>query len=239
MKFFEEILKEKISSFWQNFRAEIILIGISLVIVIISLAIFIKANNQNGEEQIFFEETSNNQTSNFPALPAGRKLPTSNKIYIDLSGAVEKPDVYEATSGARLRDILILGNGLSAKADRQFFARNFNLARILTDEEKIYIPSQEEIAQGLFKQNALAINQIQPGQNSRPTEQGNQIEKQQLLKININTASVADLDTLPGVGQITAQKIINNRPYKLSEELLTRKVVNKGVYEKIKDLVSP
>jgi len=225
MQFFEESIKEKISSFWQNFRAEIILIGISLVIVVISLAIFIKANNQNGEEQISFEENQENQITNY-------KLPITNKIYIDLSGAVERPDVYEVTPGARLKDILILGNGLSAAADRQFFARNFNLARILKDQEKIYIPSVGEVQQGLFKENVFLVSQTE-------TRMGQQQISTDLAKskININTASTEELDTLPGVGPVTSQKIISNRPYGSIEQLLTKKIVNKSVYEKIKDLI--
>lgn len=232
MQFFEETVKEKISSFWKSFRAEIILIFISLIIVIVSLIIFIKANNEGGEEQISFEENPvTNLSSTVHPL-------SSNKIFIDLSGAVEKPDVYETTPGARLKDILIMADGLSTEADRQFFARNFNLARILTDQEKIYIPSVQEIAQDLFGENPAVVNQIQPRLTSNLTGVVPQTQNQQSLKININTASAADLDTLPGVGQITAQKIISNRPYNSVEELLTRKVVNKSVYEKIKNLVT-
>jgi len=226
MQFFEESIGEKISSFWQNFRAELILIFISLMIVVVSLALFIKANRM--EEEIVFEEASDTPITN-------NQYPITNKIYVDLSGAVEKPDVYEVTPGARLKDILVLANGLSAEADRQFFARNFNLARLLIDQEKIYIPSKWEVAQGLFKEPIFEVNQIQPRTNNI------EIPRQVIStnKININTASISDLDTLPGVGKGTAQKIISNRPYKSVEELLTKKVVNKSVYEKIKSLIIP
>lgn len=230
MQFFEETVKEKISSFWKSFRAEIILIFISLIIVVVSLAIFIKVNNEENKSQFVFEEEPNVETS--------RRDVSTNKIYIDLSGAVEKPDVYEVTAGARLKDVLILGDGLSVEADRQFFARNFNLARILSDQEKIYIPSIQEIVQGLFGENPAVVNQIQPRLTSNSAGVVPQTQNQQPLKISINTASVAELDTLPGVGQITAEKIISNRPYKLAEELLMKKIVNKGVYEKIKNLVT-
>lgn len=230
MQFFEESIKEKISSFWQNFRAEIILISISLIIVVVSLAIFIKADNQSGEEQISFEENLNDQNNN---CRDGACPVSTGKIYIDFSGAVEKPDVYEVSSGARLKDVLILGNGLSAEADRQFFARNFNLARILKDQEKIYIPSVREVQQGLFRENVFLVSQIQPraDQQTMSTDLAKS-------KININTASAEELDTLPGIGPVTSQKIISNRPYSSIEELLTKKAVNKSVYEKIKNLVA-
>lgn len=229
MEFFEETIQGKISHFWQNFRAEIILIFISLTIMIASLTIFIKANSSE-EGKISFEDEKKDQISNF-------KFSVSKKIYIDLSGAVEKPDVYEVTSGARLKDILILAGGLSADADRQFFARNFNLARILVDQEKIYIPSSWEVAQGFFQEQPILVDQIQPRVviNNRVETSRQDISAEN--KININTASAEELDNLPGVGKTTAQKIIDNRPYNSVEELLTKKVVNKSVYEKIRNLI--
>lgn len=222
MQFFEETIREKIFSFWQNFRAELILIFISLIIVFISLAVFIKASNEAGKEEISFETLKT-------------QPPKRTKIYVDLSGAVEKPDVYEVTMGARLKEVLVLANGLSADADRQFFARNFNLARILTDQEKIYIPSKEEVRQGLFKEGSYVVDQISPRTNGNTTEASGQ--ENLSGKINLNTASLGELDTLPGIGPVTAQKIISQRPYSSVEELLTKKVVSKGVYEKIKELV--
>ena len=57
-------------------------------------------------------------------------------------------------------------------------------------------------------------------------------------KININTASVSELDRLWGVGPATAEKIIGGRPYSSVEELLSKKAVKSNVYERIKDEVS-
>lgn len=226
----EERIKEKIISFWQSYRPEVILIFISLVIFFVSLGIFLKINKPK-EESLIFEE--DRQDLNYQ--------PQTTKIFVDVSGAVEKPDVYEVSVGARLKDALMMANGLSKEADRVFFYRNFNLARILTDQEKIYIPSQWETQSGLFQEKIFVVDQIKPrvsvdqkSANSTPQE----LKESEPDKININSASMEELDTLPGVGKVTAQKIINNRPYQSIEELLTKKVVGKSVYEKIKDLVS-
>ena len=56
--------------------------------------------------------------------------------------------------------------------------------------------------------------------------------------VNINTATLKELDTLPGIGPVYGQNIIEHRPYSTVEELLSKAVLKKNVYEKIKDKVS-
>ena len=56
--------------------------------------------------------------------------------------------------------------------------------------------------------------------------------------ININNASESELDSLPGIGKVTAQKIISGRPYQTIKELKTRKIVGNSTFEKIKNLIS-
>jgi len=158
----------------------------------------------------------------------------SKKVFVDISGCVKNPGVYEASFGARLKDILNLAGGLSDEADKNFFQRNFNLARIVFDQEKIYVPSIWEIQNGIFVENPKTLDYSSP-QNINLEEYTSPNVNE---KININQATVEELDTLPGVGKITAQKIISNRPYQTIEELLTKKVVNKSTFEKIKDLIS-
>jgi len=157
----------------------------------------------------------------------------SAKIFVDLAGSVENPSVYEITSGARLKDILILSGGLSANADRGFFSRNFNLASKLSDQEKIYIPSIEEVQAGVFSSEFKLVenttNQLSYSpQNSSQTDP----------KISINKATIEELDGLAGVGRIIGQKIIENRPYGSLDELVNKKVINKNLFEKIKNYIT-
>ncbi|HEX7542687.1 MAG TPA: helix-hairpin-helix domain-containing protein, partial [Patescibacteria group bacterium] len=105
------------------------------------------------------------------------------------------------------------------------------------DQEKIYIPSIMEISDGIFIQNQRTLDYVSPvtgDVNITPTTKAptnNQL-------INLNSGTIEELDQLPGIGQVTANKIITNRPYSIIDELLTNKVVNKSVFEKIKSLVS-
>lgn len=137
----------------------------------------------------------------------------SGKIKADIEGAIVKPGVYELPSGSRIQDLLIIAGGLAASADRDWISKNLNLAAKLTDGGKVYIP---EIGEKADRSNTSNMPNI----------------------ININTASAGELDRLSGIGPVTAQKIIDNRPYQTTEELLTRKIVGKSTFEKIKDKIS-
>lgn len=206
-------LIESIKPIWEKYRIEIILIVTAFVITLTSGFIFLFNQKKPIKQDI--------PTLNKIKTPALNK----NKIFVDLSGAVEKSDVYEVSSGARLKDILILAGGLSQDADRQFFSRNFNLAKILKDQEKIYIPSEVEI-EGSQVQVARQVFESNTSDVLGASE-----------KVSINSGTMDQLDTLPGVGKVTAQKIIQNRPYQSFEELLNKKSVGKSLFEKIKDLI--
>lgn len=133
---------------------------------------------------------------------------SEEKMFVYLEGAVEKPGVYELPLETRLNDLLIRAGGLAASADREWISQNLNLAQKLTDGVKIYLPFQGEVTEEIEEESK---------------------------KININKASLSQLDTLWGIGQKRAEDIIKNRPYQSTEELLTKKVVPQNVFEEIKD----
>ncbi|OIP03002.1 hypothetical protein AUK18_02765 [Candidatus Beckwithbacteria bacterium CG2_30_44_31] len=151
---------------------------------------------------------------------AGEAEELGSKLVADVAGAVMKPGVYELKGNARVNEALIAAGGLGEEADREWVEKNLNLAAKVTDGQKIYIPSEGE------------TEKVAPLQGKGTTLMT------RLDLVNINTASSAELDTLWGVGEATAKKIIDNRPYGAVEELLTKKAVKNNVYEAIKDSVS-
>jgi competence protein ComEA len=72
---------------------------------------------------------------------------------------------------------------------------------------------------------------------SSPSRSGAATGAQQQGQIDINSASAAELDKLPGIGSARAQAIIANRPYKGKDELAQRKIVPQSVYDQIKDKI--
>ena len=209
----------------KKYLLEIILLIVALAITITSFAIYAK-NNQGSEKE----------TETPLISPMSQKTPV--KIFVDVSGAVKKPNIYQIDFGARLKDIIDKAGGLSDEADLVFFNRNFNLARIVIDQEKIYVPSTLEINTGVFMENPRMLDYASPRQNSDIQIETTDSFQESTTIINLNSATVEELDQLPGIGQITANKIISSRPYLIIDELLTKKVVNKSVFEKIKGLIS-
>ncbi len=140
------------------------------------------------------------------------------EIVVEISGAVQKEGVYSLPSGSRVNDLLVIGNGLSVDADRGWVDKNINRAAKLVDGQKIYIPFARETTQSGSEQNPNGDR----GSGS----------------ININSASLSELDTLPGIGQAYASNIIEHRPYSNSEELVSKGALKQYVFDKIKNSIT-
>lgn len=142
----------------------------------------------------------------------------TNEVVVDVAGAVEKPGVYKLPSGSRIGDALVVAGGLAATADREWVAKTINLAESVKDGGKIYIPEKD-------------VNNV-------ATSQQTNVLTKASGKVNINTASESELDSLPGIGGARAKTIIDNRPYGNIEELVGKAKIPQSVYDKIKDSIS-
>lgn len=138
----------------------------------------------------------------------------SAKLVIDVSGEVAKPGVYQLPAGSRVEDALQMAGGETENADTEYIEKYLNRAAKLSDGQKLYVPRKNG----------------ESNQNSASSVQDN--------RININSASQAELEALPGIGPVTAGKIVAGRPYQNISELVERKIVGQKVYDQIKDQVS-
>jgi competence protein ComEA len=141
------------------------------------------------------------------------------RVYI--SGEVAHPDVYELPSGAILLDAVNAAGGFSVEANRDVV----NLALPLSDGMHVHVPGNSEEA-------ALPAvsGEVVPGIETISTI------------ININTASLEELDLLPGIGPSIAQKIVDyrleNGPFASIEEVQNVSGIGPAKYEQIKDLIT-
>jgi competence protein ComEA len=142
-------------------------------------------------------------------------------IKVDVKGAVKKPGVYETMEGDRVIDVLEKAGGLMENADRN----QINFALRVSDEMVIYIPGEGE---GLFETNgAEGMTSISVQQNDG--------------KINLNNATEAELQTLPGIGPSKAAAILEHRetngPFKAIEDLKLIPGIGDKTFEKLKERI--
>lgn len=148
-------------------------------------------------------------------------LVTPKQISVDVSGAVSKPGVYQLNTDSRVEDAIKAAGGLGGSANREYVSKYLNMAQKISDGAKIYVPFVgDQVPAGAVSAGSVA------GVNSGPPA-GRQV--------NINTGTQAELEALPGIGPVTASKVITGRPYQKVEDLLNQKIVSKSVFEKIKD----
>lgn len=159
------------------------------------------------DRQVQVEYLSGGNSDNFEA---------NSKIFVDIEGAVIKPGVYELFDGSRLKDVLVMAGGLSELADREFCEKNINMAELIKDGQKIYVPY---------------------GQNS-DTQQGYFEAMLSSKKVSINSATIAELDTLWGIGVSRAESIVKNRPYQNIDDLISKGVLTKSVVERNRERMS-
>jgi len=137
-------------------------------------------------------------------------------IVVEVGGAVKEPGVFEFPQGTRAGTAIDFAQGLDDQVDKEWVARNLNLAAPLIDGQKIYLPFEGENLDQVLGASLLG--------NSN--------------QININTASESQLRSLEGIGEVRAQKIIGSRPYGSVEDLLTKDIIPRSVFEKVQDQIS-
>ena len=220
----------KLPNFIVKHPVELVLIITSSITTATSYFLYVNKNNISSNSDVLAADTYNSDITE-------RKI--SDSYFIDVSGAVLNPDLYEVTPGARLKDVIDLAGGLSSEADSFFVGRNFNMAKMLKDQEKIYIPFISDTANGIFVEKARMLDYLNPVDNTAFPSTENLANKTKNSEglISINSASSEELDTLPSIGPSTAQKIIDNRPYSSVDELLSKKVVKSNVFENIKEFI--
>ncbi|CEN79630.1 helix-hairpin-helix domain-containing protein [Paraclostridium sordellii] len=161
------------------------------------------------------------------------KINTVNKkITIFISGEVKSPGVVELYSEDRLMDGVKKCGGVTDEADMN----RINLAMKISDEGHYIIPKIGEEIENVKDKGKETVNQTQ-NLNDNKSEQNKENNK-----ININNASLLELDSLPGVGEVTAQKIIDyreeNTKFKSIEEIKNVKGIGENKFNNLKDYIS-
>jgi competence protein ComEA len=163
--------------------------------------------------------------------PAGNPItlqaaPTDAPIAIHVIGAVPRPGLYEFPKGARVQNAIDAAGGLLVGANTDVL----NLAALLEDGQQLDIP----FAAGV-QEAPLAI---ELPSSVTPTA----VVNPNIDLININTATLEEFDSLPGIGPTTAQKIVDyrdaNGPFAAIEDIMNVSGIGPATFEDIKGLIT-
>lgn len=163
--------------------------------------------------------------------------PTPMPLIVQVSGAVNKPGLYPLSAGSRVQDALNAAGGLAENADPNVL----NLAAIIQDGQRIDVPALQPTPPPL-PAGAPTLTPV-PGWTGSPTHTASSTSPASSAGlININTASQAELESLPYIGPSLAQRIIEyreqNGPFKSIEDIQKVKGIGPAIFAKIKDLIT-
>lgn len=188
---------------------------------------------ENGSGSGQTEERDTGGSLQAAGSPNGRSTDAAVKaeimILVDVGGAVVNPSVVTLPEGSRVFEAVAKAGGLTDDAD----TGSINQAEILSDGQKIYIPTKKE------------LEELQSGAQTSgfPYHPGyGQLNQSQPKLININTADSETLQQLSGVGPATAEKIINyrneNGKFRSAEEIKNVSGIGDKTFEKFKDKIT-
>jgi competence protein ComEA len=151
-------------------------------------------------------------------------LAAAAEVVVDVSGAVTRPGVYRLPAGSRVGDAIDAAGGFSPRVDADRVTAALNLAATLTDGSQVHVPSRDD----------TVATSPSGGNGAGPGSGGASV-------VDLNTATQAELEALPGIGPVTAAKIIASRtatPFTSVEQLRERKLVGEKTFDQLKALVT-
>ena len=196
-----------------NLMTKIVIIAM-IIIAVITIGMYIYKQSKEENPFLYYENIDFKDEVNVYEN-VERK---DDRITIHITGDVNYPGVVVLENGARIVDAIEAAGGETEEADLD----KLNLARILNDGDKVYVPNKNDI-------------------NTEEMILEDESENNKQATININTASIEELIKLPGIGEATATKIVEyrkqNGKFKTIEELKNVAGIGNNKFETIKDKI--
>ena len=186
--------------------------AIAAAVVLGAAAIFVATSSLSG--------TTVDAVGQADGSPGASAADTTGLLVVDVAGAVARPGVYRLVPGARIADAVAAAGGFAPRVDASRVAAELNLAALVRAGDRIVVPARGD-----------------PGASAATGASGG---KATAGLVDLNHASAEQLDTLPGIGPVTAAKIVASRedqPFRSVDELRSRGLVGEKTFDKLKSLV--
>ena len=149
-------------------------------------------------------------------------------LVVEVSGAVAHPGVFRLPAGSRVGDVVAAAGGYGPRVDTGRAGADLNLAATLNDGDRVHVPSRDESPAPTIGGSALR-GAGAGGTGGDP------------VLVDLNSATADALDALPGIGPVTADKIIAAReeaPFASVDDLRSRGILGEKTFERLRDLVT-
>jgi len=157
------------------------------------------------------------------AAIAGTGPSTGGDLVVEIVGAVDRPGLFRLPAGSRIGDLVAAAGGYGPRVDADRAGRELNLAALLRDGDQVRVPSRDDTPSTPTGRGPVASGATSTG------------------PIDLNQATAEQLDGLPGIGPVTAAKILASRDdqaFTAVADLRARKLVGEKTFEGLKDLVT-
>lgn len=196
----------------------------------------------NAVDELLREDENIDQKENSSLSIDGSQL---GSIQVEIQGAIKNPGVYWLSYTSRLGELIELAGGLTESADKQLLSQQYTLSQKLKDEQKVKIPSQQEkelqelLAEYCQSENVTVKPVTQQSESNEIANEDAISENASTSQecVSINYASSAQLQTISGIGEKTAELIIEGRPYFKISDLLEVKGIGNATLEKMEPLI--
>ena len=231
-------------------------ITISIILILIFSLILIKYSLlKEKEENVVVNELEITKQENEEKESIEKEGLTElavKNIYVDIKGAVKNPGVYEIREDKKVIDVIDLAGGLTKNADTSLI----NLAMKVSNEMVIRIYTKEEVKDAIKEEPIIKVIEKECNcpelkndaclkqEGSTEEEKGEDTNNNEIgtSKININTASLEELQRVSGIGESKAKAIIEHRnefgEFKKIEDIMEVSGIGEALYEKIKDSIT-